>query len=123
MSSRPYIHGTSEREQRRLVEQADLLGDLLADLLADNLELNLGERLPEIGCGVGGARPSGRPRRHSPKPDQEGDLISLELIISRALSANGAPSLILSMRISERPEETCSPLPIGNSTEPLSMLA
>jgi cyclopropane fatty-acyl-phospholipid synthase-like methyltransferase len=45
MSSRAYIHGTSEREQRRLVEQADLLGD--------NLELHLGERLPEIGCGVG----------------------------------------------------------------------
>jgi cyclopropane fatty-acyl-phospholipid synthase-like methyltransferase len=31
------------------VEQADLLGDLLAD----NLELHPGERLPEIGCGVG----------------------------------------------------------------------
>lgn len=49
LSCRPYIHGTSERAQRRLVEQADLLGDLLAD----NLELLLGERLPEIGCGVG----------------------------------------------------------------------
>lgn len=49
MSSRLYIHGTSERAQRRLVEQADLLGDLLAD----NLELHPGERLPEIGCGVG----------------------------------------------------------------------
>ena len=53
MSSRPYIHGTSERAQRRLVEQAYLLGDLLGDLLADNLELHPGERLPEIGCGLG----------------------------------------------------------------------
>ena len=44
-----YIHGTSEREQRRLVEQADLL----RDLLADNLELHPGEHLLEIGCGVG----------------------------------------------------------------------
>ncbi len=49
MSSRPYIHATSERAQRRLVEQADLLGDLLAD----NLELHPGERLLEISCGVG----------------------------------------------------------------------
>lgn len=121
MSSRLYIQGTSEREQRRLVEQADLLGDLLAD----NLELHPGERLPEIGYGVGAVRGhlAGQSDTHPPKPDQEGDLISLELIISRALSANGAPSLILSMRISERPDETCSPLPIGNSTEPLSMLA
>lgn len=49
MTERPYIHGTSEREQRRLVEQADLL----RDLLADNLELHPGEHLLEIGCGVG----------------------------------------------------------------------
>jgi cyclopropane fatty-acyl-phospholipid synthase-like methyltransferase len=44
-----YIHGTSEREQRRLVEQADLL----RELLAGNLELHPGEHLLEIGCGVG----------------------------------------------------------------------
>jgi ubiquinone/menaquinone biosynthesis C-methylase UbiE len=44
-----YIHGTSEREQRRLVEQADLL----RNLLAGNLELHPGEHLLEIGCGVG----------------------------------------------------------------------
>ena len=49
MTERPYIHGTSEREQRRLVQQADLL----RDLLADNLVLHPGERLLEIGCGVG----------------------------------------------------------------------
>ncbi|MEY4806770.1 MAG: hypothetical protein RLZZ206_1159 [Cyanobacteriota bacterium] len=49
ISSRLHIHGTSEREQRRLVEQADLL----LDLLADNLEIYPGERLLEIGCGVG----------------------------------------------------------------------
>jgi len=49
MSTRRYIHGTSEREQRRLLEQADLL----RDVLADNLELHSGEHLLEIGCGVG----------------------------------------------------------------------
>jgi ubiquinone/menaquinone biosynthesis C-methylase UbiE len=49
MPPRPYIHGTSEREQRRLVEQAGLL----RDLLAGNLELHPGEHLLEIGCGVG----------------------------------------------------------------------
>ena len=49
MSERPYIHGTSAREQQRLIEQASVL----ADLLAANLELHPGERLLEIGCGVG----------------------------------------------------------------------
>lgn len=49
MTERPYIHGTSEREQRRLVEQADLL----RNLLEGNLELHPGEHLLEIGCGVG----------------------------------------------------------------------
>jgi protein-L-isoaspartate O-methyltransferase len=43
------IHGTSEREQQRLIAQASLL----RDLLADNLELKRQERLLEIGCGVG----------------------------------------------------------------------
>jgi len=49
MSQRTYIHGTSAREQHRLIEQAGML----ADLLAANLELHPGERLLEIGCGVG----------------------------------------------------------------------
>jgi len=49
MSERTYIHGTSAREQHRLIEQAGML----ADLLAANLELHPGERLLEIGCGVG----------------------------------------------------------------------
>lgn len=49
MSEHPYIHGTSAREQRRLHEQAELQ----AHLLSDNLELHPGERLLEIGCGVG----------------------------------------------------------------------
>jgi len=49
MSHHPYIHGTSEREQRRRLKQADLL----QDLLRDNLVLHPGERLLEIGCGVG----------------------------------------------------------------------
>ena len=49
MSERPYIHGTSPREQQRLIEQAEML----SDLLAANLELHPGERLLEIGCGVG----------------------------------------------------------------------
>lgn len=49
MSERPYIHGTSAREQQRLIAQAGML----ADLLAANLELHPGERLLEIGCGVG----------------------------------------------------------------------
>jgi len=46
---RAYIHGTSDREQQRLIEQADIL----THLLAAKLELHPGERLLEIGCGVG----------------------------------------------------------------------
>jgi len=49
MSERSYIHGTSEREQQRLLQQASKL----APLLNSNLELHPGERLLEIGCGVG----------------------------------------------------------------------
>jgi len=49
MTTPPYIHGTSPREQQRLLEQAELQ----AELLSPNLELAPGERLLEIGCGVG----------------------------------------------------------------------
>jgi len=44
-----YIHGTSAREQQRLIDQAQELGALLSA----NLDLHPGERLLEIGCGVG----------------------------------------------------------------------
>lgn len=44
-----YIHGTSPREQQRLIAQAALLDDLVTG----NLTLHPGERLLEIGCGVG----------------------------------------------------------------------
>ncbi|MFZ9174188.1 methyltransferase domain-containing protein, partial [Vulcanococcus sp.] len=49
MKDRPYIHGTSRREQERLIHQAELL----SELLAGNLEYQAGERVLEIGCGVG----------------------------------------------------------------------
>lgn len=49
MTERTYIHGTSAREQQRLIDQAANL----ETLLAANLELQPGERLLEIGCGVG----------------------------------------------------------------------
>jgi ubiquinone/menaquinone biosynthesis C-methylase UbiE len=49
MSKRRYIHGTSQREQQRLINQAEQL----SELLHQNLELHPGERLLEIGCGVG----------------------------------------------------------------------
>ena len=49
MQGNSYIHGTSAREQQRLIEQAQRL----ESLLAANLELHPGERLLEIGCGVG----------------------------------------------------------------------
>jgi ubiquinone/menaquinone biosynthesis C-methylase UbiE len=44
-----YIHGTSPREQQRLINQAEQL----SALLSANLVLEPGERLLEIGCGVG----------------------------------------------------------------------
>lgn len=44
-----YIHGTSAREQQRLIDQAARL----STLVLTNLELQPGERLLEIGCGVG----------------------------------------------------------------------
>lgn len=49
MEPHPYIHGTSGREQQRLIDQAARLHALLNA----NLELHPGERLLEIGCGVG----------------------------------------------------------------------
>ena len=49
MPDHTYIHGTSAREQQRLIDQANRL----EALLAANLELHPGERLLEIGCGVG----------------------------------------------------------------------
>lgn len=56
MTERTYIHGTSAREQQRLIEQTA------------NLELQPGERLLEIGCGVGAAGAAAR--RHDP-PDRD----------------------------------------------------
>lgn len=47
--SSDYIHGTSEREQNRLIDQVNQL----SRRLSPNLELHPGERLLEIGCGVG----------------------------------------------------------------------
>jgi ubiquinone/menaquinone biosynthesis C-methylase UbiE len=49
MSKRVYIHGTSRREQQRLIDQAEQL----SALMSANLTLEPGERLLEIGCGVG----------------------------------------------------------------------
>lgn len=44
-----YVHGTSEREQARLVRQAEIL----RPVLLAGLELAPGERVLEVGCGVG----------------------------------------------------------------------
>ena len=49
VSDSTYIHGTSEREQDRLIHQVDQIGKRLPP----NLDLNPGDRLLEIGCGVG----------------------------------------------------------------------
>lgn len=44
-----YVHGTSEREQARLVRQAEIL----RPVLLAGLDLAAGERVLEVGCGVG----------------------------------------------------------------------
>jgi trans-aconitate methyltransferase len=44
-----YIHGFSEREQKRLVDQARTM----ADAVFGEFDFSSGERLLEIGCGVG----------------------------------------------------------------------
>ena len=49
MKDRHYIHGTSRREQERLIDQAELL----SELLAANLDYQAGDQILEIGCGVG----------------------------------------------------------------------
>ena len=49
MKDRLYIHGTSRREQERLIDQAALL----SELLAANLDYQAGDQILEIGCGVG----------------------------------------------------------------------
>ena len=44
-----YLHGTSAREQDRLVRQAEIL----RPVLLEGLDLRPGERVLEVGCGVG----------------------------------------------------------------------
>lgn len=46
---RSYVHGTSEREQARLVRQAEIL----RPVLLAGLDLAAGERVLEVGCGAG----------------------------------------------------------------------
>lgn len=74
MNQPPYIHGTSAREQQRLISQAAML----APLLAANLELHPGERLLEIGCGVGAVL--GQIARSHPQAQLSGIDISPEQI-------------------------------------------
>jgi len=74
MTRPPYIHGTSAREQQRLLEQAELQ----EEMLSDNLELAPGERLLEIGCGVGAVL--GRIARTQPMARLSGIDISAEQI-------------------------------------------
>ncbi|MFM8968614.1 MAG: methyltransferase domain-containing protein [Vulcanococcus sp.] len=83
MTSRPYIHGTSPREQQRLHEQAELQ----AELLSANLELLPGERLLEIGCGVGALL--GRIGSSHPEAHLSGIDISPEQIAAARLHLDG----------------------------------
>ena len=85
MSDHTYIHGTSPREQQRLIDQANRL----EALLAANLELHPGERLLEIGCGVGAVL-AGIARSH-PQALLSGIDISAEQIAGaqRHLAAQG----------------------------------
>jgi len=49
MSNTVYIHGYSEREQQRLLEQ----NDVLAKYIYQNIDLSHHQKVLEIGCGVG----------------------------------------------------------------------
>lgn len=49
MEERHYIHGTGKEEQERLVRQANLL----RDVILEGFHPTAGERVLEIGCGVG----------------------------------------------------------------------
>lgn len=51
MMNMDYIHGYSDEEQKRLIQQAEYWQD---DLILRNINYNAGESLLEIGCGAGG---------------------------------------------------------------------
>jgi ubiquinone/menaquinone biosynthesis C-methylase UbiE len=74
MKANTYIHGTSAREQQRLIDQANRLDALLKA----NVELHPGERPLEIGCGVGAVL-AGIARTH-PEARLSGINISAEQI-------------------------------------------
>lgn len=74
VTERYYIHGTSASEQQRLIDQAAGL----EPLLAANLALLPGERLLEIGCGVGAVL--GQIARAHPDAQLSGIDISAEQI-------------------------------------------